>query len=672
MESKISSILSLNPENVKQILSDVAGADDSPLFEKLLLTQIRRNVVKLLTTNSPANIMKASELVYKNMSKLCTAIDELDNKSLKNEILVLFNSLLVNRFTDGLAEFEEMSIDEFRINVFSKFSALSICGLEKTLRKILLNKIAALCKETIDGYDGVFEESALEAAMNVLSTKVAQFRDKFPELDEQLPKLKMIVYNDIVDFRSKQIFDIVTSFPDSKPALLDLREACTQSKSHKKVAATAVQIFCTRLLHLGAGTSDIVTQYINAIQALNIVDESGGLTRAISPPIQNYLTTRSDLLTTIVSQIISDQSLMDSNDSGISAKKPNDDDINREAKEQRELDENWNPEPLHSHIRDLNSLIRDASDSDALALLLNVYGSISSFVSQLEKEIARRLITTPGYMFDNEIRAIELLKKRFGSQIFLNCEVILQDILDSKRLQRNMEPTFLQPLVISHMYWPEISGCDFNMPECVRDEIKHFEEEFTTIKTQRKLKWIDSVGIVEMDVDFEDGQTMSVNASPICATMLTLFNEFDSIDVPLVCEKLSISKRVAENAFSFWVSNNVLIKSGDRYTMSPTKPAASVETIPDDGLSPPQKDEEVDDETLMKEKAEKFKPHAINVLQARPKEQFTIDSFYSFFVRFVRGVDFKINKDDFVKLIPLWEQEGWLQVNGENIKLIRN
>ena len=76
---------------------------------------------------------------------------------------------------------------------------------------------------------------------------------------------------------------------------------------------------------------------------------------------------------------------------------------------------------MHSHIRDLQSLVREASDSDALALLLNVYGSIKSFVTQLEKEIARRIESSPGFSFDNEVRAIELLKWRFGSQSFLNC-----------------------------------------------------------------------------------------------------------------------------------------------------------------------------------------------------------------------------------------------------------
>ena len=134
---------------------------------------------------------------------------------------------------------------------------------------------------------------------------------------------------------------------------------------------------------------------------------------------------------------------------------------------------------------------------------------------------------------------------------------------------------------------------------------------------------------------------------------------------------MGISKRAAENAVSFWVTNNILLKTETGFIMAPTKPAASVETVQDDGLSAPQQDEEVDEETTILQTADKFRPHAINVLQARPKDKFNIDSFYNFFVRFVRGADFKIMKDDFVKLIPIWEQQGWIKIENGVIILLK-
>lgn len=44
-----------------------------------------------------------------------------------------------------------------------------------------------------------------------------------------------------------------------------------------------------RLLHPGAETKDIITQYVSTIRAVKIVDASGILLHAIATPIQAYL-----------------------------------------------------------------------------------------------------------------------------------------------------------------------------------------------------------------------------------------------------------------------------------------------------------------------------------------------------------------------------------------------
>lgn len=47
--------------------------------------------------------------------------------------------------------------------------------------------------------------------------------------------------------------------------------------------------FEKRLLHAGANTADIITQYISTIKALHELDPSGTTLRAISKPVQQYL-----------------------------------------------------------------------------------------------------------------------------------------------------------------------------------------------------------------------------------------------------------------------------------------------------------------------------------------------------------------------------------------------
>jgi anaphase-promoting complex subunit 2 len=377
---------------------------------------------------------------------------------------------------------------------------------------------------------------------------------------------------------------------------------------------------------LGASTSDIVTQYINAIQALNIVDESGGLTRAVSPPIQQYLTTRSDLLDTIVNRILEDDNLVAAANA---AQKPNDDDVLRDPAVQKEMDLSWSPEPLHSHIRDLQSLIRDASDSDALALLLNVYGSLASFVTQLEKEIARRVETSPAFAFDNEVRAVELLKKRFGSQSFLNCEVILRDVADSKRFAVTVEAGIVQPLVVSELYWPALSSDFLRLPEEVDREIERYTEEFERYKHPRKLKWFPTAGSVELELSFDNDETMEISVSPVAASVALLANRMEAVTVEIACEELEISRQAAEAAFLFWTQNNVFLRDGDDFRMSAKKPALTAGT----GEVADERDAEV-----AVEEEEELDPHVKDagiyakfvksILVTRHREQVTLRKLY--------------------------------------------
>eukprot|EP00494_Astrolonche_serrata_P033429 UN33698 len=61
--------------------------------------------------------------------------------------------------------------------------------------------------------------------------------------------------------RIKEIFDIVVDFPESKPALGDLK-ICVD-KSNLNFYDDMVACFTKRLLHPGARTTDIIDAYIN-------------------------------------------------------------------------------------------------------------------------------------------------------------------------------------------------------------------------------------------------------------------------------------------------------------------------------------------------------------------------------------------------------------------------
>ncbi|KAH0790742.1 anaphase-promoting complex subunit 2 [Histomonas meleagridis] len=602
-----------------------------------------------------------------NLHEFKTAV-VLFNPDLDNEIQSLLLSLLLINFENGINDFKFFNNNDISLNQ-EIYDAFTFCGLIPQFRSLIVKHIKNECLTVVDKFSDNYEESALAASLEALSNLIKKYQNRFPDIIKEKRHLKQSIYKKVISLRSNQIFDIVTLYPDSEPALIDLKKCCSQTSAFKTVAETTVKIFITRLLHLGASTSDIVTQYISAIQALNIVDESGGLTRAVSPPIQQYLTTRNDLLDTIVNRILEDDTLVASD---ISAQKPNDDDVIREANAQKDLDLSWNPEPLHSHIKDPESLIHGASDSDALALLLHVYGSVSSFITQLEKELSRRIETSAGFRFDNEVRAIELLKKRFGSQSFMKCEVILKDVADSKHLAITFDCDNVQPLIISHMYWPPIPNESLKLPNEISEEIHRYTEEFEHLKHPRKLKWHNTVGTVELELEFEEDETIKINVSPLYASVILLMNEYDKITTDIVIKELEVTRKLAESALNFWVSNNIFVKDGNEYMMSETKPLfKNIYEEEFDNNNDEMVEEEEEEDPYIRDAA-LFVRFVVSILQNRIKEIITLKRLYELMKKFIQFPKFNRTYEQYMKMIMFLVEKGLISVDEEEevVKLL--
>lgn len=668
MNDLILAIMSLDKDGFHQNISKGVQEENRKLISKIILTAIRRFCINLIKKEKFATISEIALLFMENLQQFRSEVVQYDS-SIDSDIRSLLLSILFIHFPKGLEEYQTTDFDNLKTLDAQTYQSFQFSGLLNHLRDVIVNQIRKECISIVEAYKEDFEHSALDDSLDKLASLLYIFQDRFPDITKEKHNLKMDIHKYTVKIRSSAIFDIVTSFPESKPALIDLKKSCLRTSSHSEVAKTAKKIFITRLLHLGAGTSDIVTQYINAIQAFNIIDESGGLTRSVSPPIQEYLTTRSDLLDTIVNRILEDDSLVVNTKS---AQKPNDDDLIREPDVQKELDFSWAPEPMHSHIRDLQSLVRDASDSDALALLLNVYGSIPLFVTQLEKEISKRIETSPEFDFANEVRAIELLKKRFGNQSFLNCEVILRDVADSKRLATTFDCQEVQPLVISHLYWPEVQNEFVKLPEDIDQQLTEYKTKFEQLKEGRKLNWQPSAGAVELELEFENHDTLQITVPPICACVALLMNDESEITVEMVCDTLEVTRQSAESALSYWVSNDIFVKSGNLYRMAQTKPvtSAAVFDAEQENDDDEQQEEEEELEPHVKD-ANMFGIHVQSILTNRQKVRMTLQSLYSLLQKFVQSpCKFDRTFDQYIKMLGYLVEKEMIQINGEVVAIL--
>jgi hypothetical protein len=113
-------------------------------------------------------------------------------------------------------------------------------------------------------------------------------------------RLDHLIAQELARRRINEMFDIVVDYPDSLPALEDLKE-CLQKTDQKRELAKAFKLqLNTRLLHVGATTSDILATYVHAIHSLRIVDPAGNVLSYISKPVRKYLQNRSDTIRCII------------------------------------------------------------------------------------------------------------------------------------------------------------------------------------------------------------------------------------------------------------------------------------------------------------------------------------------------------------------------------------
>ena len=143
------------------------------------------------------------------------------------------------------------------------------------------------------------------------------------------------------------------------------------------------------------------------------------------------------------------------------------------------------------------------------------------FIKEYKEMLADRLLGNPTYSTERETQNLELLKTRFGDAALTHCEVMLQDIKDSKRINSNIQqkekdadqtgPLSLgqmHPLVLSQHYWPSaLSKVDlprFRLPAPLENALADYSLAYGKTKSNRAVQWKRSHGLVEITVQFAD------------------------------------------------------------------------------------------------------------------------------------------------------------------------
>lgn len=299
----------------------------------------------------------------------------------------------------------------------------------------------------------------------------------------------------------------------------------------------------------------------------------------VCEPVRKYLRTRDDTVRCIVQSLIDDNTneladeLMKNeglclDDSYLA------DDLN--DPEELELNWfNWNPDPVDADPTKL----RHKRSSDIISMLVNIYGSKELFVIEYRMLLSNRLLSQFTFDPEREIRNLELLKLRFGEAPLHQCEVMLKDLSDSKRINtllHNEEegtPTLefkewpVNAIIVSAQFWPQFKTETLELPEEISQGLEAYTKAFETVKGNRTLVWKPHLGMANIDLEIGD-KKINLTVSPIHAAIIYQFQIKAEWSLDELASALKIPPTTLRRRISFWQSQGLVKESsGDVFKL---------------------------------------------------------------------------------------------------------
>ena len=382
--------------------------------------------------------------------------------------------------------------------------------------------------------------------------------------------------------RVDELFSVITNWDDrDDQAIQDLRRFITSPSTRTYLTENFLDVMSSRLLHPGASTIETLQFYISIIKVFRKLDPKGVLLDKVARRIRRYLRERDDTIKVIVGGLLSDPF----NENGrpvpsnpdtlselaqaLSAK----DHMSAEA-EDNELDWDnmeWMPDPVDAAPDYMKS-----KNADVVGSLTSLFESKEVFIRELQTTLADRLLKNKPD-FNLEIGVISHLKMRFGESALQGCEVMLRDVLESRKVDYAIQTegklhearaavdgadALIHAKILSRLFWPSMGEQTFNLPDSIAREQKAYEKVFESLKHSRKLNWLNSLGQVEVELDFED-RSITEEVAPYQATVIYAFQEQNSTrpvskTVTELAEQLEMSPTLVRSACIFWLSKRVL------------------------------------------------------------------------------------------------------------------
>ena len=386
-----------------------------------------------------------------------------------------------------------------------------------------------------------------------------------------------------VEIRSGQLFEIVADYPDSNPAVEELRIVISRMSSssgagtspHNRSNTVSIghnlrQALQNRLCHPGASTNQIIEMYVSMIGVMRQLDPSDRLLEYVAEPVRTYLRKhRPDTVRSIVLGLVQGNDVLGEELRRTDAQ-PLEDRTGEDEDDDRPPTLDWQPQPsiLQQRGTFLEGTGVKTDSGDILAILVSIYGSKDLFVNEYRKMLADKLLQNMDYNTDQEVHTLELLKLRFGETSMRSCEIMIKDMDDSKRANTNIHSTrkdsCVDAVMLSHIFWPSLQNETLKHHPRLQQHLNNFGDAYFKLKNPRKLNWIYQLGSVELDLDvISDSSdrvvvTKTFTCSPLQATLLQHFEDKDCWTSDELSNETCVPEHVIQKRMSFWINNRVV------------------------------------------------------------------------------------------------------------------
>jgi len=494
----------------------------------------------------------------------------------------------------------------------------STCGaiqIKKLLASVLDRLLTEFIQWSYTGYYGDNSQQHLHFwIQHVFAPYIHQFLSCL-DSDGYLPDTPSSKDTDMADVRKWQemaitrlgalrvdeLFGIVVEWPSTTNSIQDLKTFTTNPATRSYLTSSFTNALSKRLLHPGASTIEILQIYINTIRAFRELDLKGVLLERVARRIRRYLRERDDTVKVIITGLLSDVSEHDNeiNHANIDtlselAVELNRRDTDNPIRHSSELDWNnmsWVPDPIDAAPDYLKS-----KSTDVIGSLISLFDSKEVFVRELQSTLASRLLQNKPD-FDQEISVLEHLKIRFGDAALQGCEVMLRDVLDSRKVDNVIrkdqgmqddlgstkpDSVSMHAKILSRLFWPSFADQPFKVPDIILAQQAKYSTGFESLKQTRKLTWLNNLGQVEVELELTD-RTIHEHVSPWQASVIYAFQgdtagEAESVrkTIASLSSSLEMSSTLVRSACIFWTSKRVLAESGpDTFSVLETLPTGS-------------------------------------------------------------------------------------------------